>query len=183
MTDSTSAPMSLSAAGPSDVAWMVLRMTVAVGALLFAYFMAPLGDRRHFLLGAAAVGLGVVVFGALFVRQMRQIRRAKHPVLRAVEAIALVATLFVVVMAAVHFGLGQSDPAAYSEELSRLDALYFTVTTLATVGFGDITPVSEVTRSVTTVQMVLGVALLGAGIRVLLGIARMVAEERRGATG
>jgi len=30
--------------------------------------------------------------------------------------------------------------------------------------------------------MVLGVALLGAGIRVLLGIARMVAEERRGGT-
>ena len=179
MTDSPSAPISLSAAGPRDVAWMVLRMTVAVAALLLAYFMAPLDDRQNFVLGVLAVGVGVAVFGGLFVRQMRQIRRAKHPVLRAVEAIALVATLFVVAMASVHYGLGQSDPEAYSEGLSRLDALYFTVTTLATVGFGDITPVSDVTRVVTTVQMVLGVALLGAGIRVLLGIARMVAEERR----
>lgn len=180
MTESTDVPTSPHTAGAADVAKMLVRMTVAVTALLVAYFMAPLESRENFAVQALAVVACVAIFGAIFVRQVRQIRRAKHPVLRAVEATALVATLFVVVAAGVHYGLGRSDPAAYSEVMSRLDALYFTVTTLATVGFGDITPVSEVTRAVTTVQMVLGVALLGAGIRVLLGIARMVAEERRG---
>ena len=99
--------------------------------------------------------------------------------LRAVEAIALVATLFIVAMSGIHYGLATSDADNYSEALSRLDALYFTVTTLATVGYGDITPTSALTRSVTTGQMVLGVALLGAGVRVLLGVAKMVSADRQ----
>lgn len=99
--------------------------------------------------------------------------------LRAVEAIGFVATVFIVAMASIHYSLAAATPSSYSEELSRLDALYFTVTTLATVGYGDITPTSDVTRSLTMLQMVLGIALLGAGIRVLLGMARSVAEDRR----
>ncbi|MCZ3388398.1 MAG: potassium channel family protein [Actinomycetia bacterium] len=59
--------------------------------------------------------------------------------------------------------------------MSRIDARYFTVTTLATVGYGDITPTSGVTRSVTMVEMVLGVTLLGAGIRILLDMAQLIA--------
>ncbi len=67
--------------------------------------------------------------------------------------------------------------------MSRLDALYFTVTTLATVGFGDITPTSDVARAVTTVQMVMGVVLLGVGVRLLVSVAQKAAEERRGSGG
>ena len=100
--------------------------------------------------------------------------------LRAVESIALVGCLFVVVVASIHYSLWLANHDSYSEALSRLDALYFTVTTLATVGFGDITPTSTLTRSVTTVLIVLGVALLGAGVRVLIGVASQVNEERRG---
>jgi hypothetical protein len=154
-------------------------MAIAVTALLAVYFMLPLQNRDNIGVRAIAVIAGLAIFGAIFVRQMRQIRKARFPVLRAVEAIALVATLFIVVMASIHYSLAAATPSSYSEVLSRLDALYFTVTTLATVGYGDITPTSSVTRSVTMVQMVLGVALLGAGIRILMGMARMVAEERR----
>lgn len=156
----------------------LLRTLLAVVALLFVYFLLPLSSRDNVALGATAAVAGLVVFGAIFVRQMRQIRRAEFPVLRAVEAIALVATVFVVFMSSVHYALALYDPSSYSEAMSRLDAMYFTVTTLATVGFGDITPTSSVTRAVTMAQMVAGVALLGAGVRVLLGMARMVAEQR-----
>lgn len=155
------------------------RTALAVGALLFVYFLLPLSSRDNVTLGVVAVVAGGATFGAIFVRQLRQIRKAEYPVLRAVEAIALVATLFVVVMGSVHFALGQSSPDAYSQSMTRLDAMYFTVTTLATVGFGDITPTSQLTRGVTTIQMVLGVALLGAGVRILVGVAQKVAQERR----
>jgi hypothetical protein len=167
------------AAGPRDIAIACGRMGLAVGGLLLAYFMVPLNGGDNVVFGVSAVVLGLVVFAAIFVRQMRRIRVARHPVLRAAEAIALVATLFVVTVASIHYGFSEADAANYSESLDRLDALYFTVTTLATVGFGDITPTATVTRSVTTVQMVLGVALLGAGVRVLLGVAQFVADQRR----
>lgn len=170
-------------AEPRQVAGAVLRIVVAIAALLLVYFQMPLQSGDDVAFGAAAVVVGLAAFGVIFLRQVRRIRSAEHPMLRAVEAVALVACLFIVVMASIHYSLWLADHDSYSESLSRLDALYFTVTTLATVGFGDITPTTAVTRSVTTVQMVLGVALLGAGVRVLLGVASQVSEERRkGAT-
>lgn len=155
------------------------RTALAVAALLTAYFLLPLKSRDNITLGVIAVVVGVTIYAAIFVRQLRQIQQAEYPLLRATEAIALVATLFVVVVASIHYSIGQASPDDYSEVLTRLDALYFTVTTLATVGFGDITPTSEVSRAVTTIQMVAGVALLGAGVRILVGIAQKVAGERR----
>ncbi len=178
MTGEPLSPLVPGAAGPRQVFATLGRIAIAVTALLTVYFMVPLQNRDHVGVRAIAVIVGLTVFGAIFVRQMRQIRKAHYPVLRAVEAIALVATLFIVVVAGIHFTLSTVTPSSYTEVLSRLDALYFTVTTLATVGYGDITPTSGVTRSVTMIQMVLGVTLLGAGIRVSLGIAQMVAKER-----
>jgi voltage-gated potassium channel len=166
-------------AGPRQVAAALLRIVVAVGGLLLVYFQMPLGAGDHIALALVTVAVGLLAFGAIFVRQVRRIRSAEYPMLRAVEGTALVGCLFVVVVASIHYSLWFADHDSYSEALSRLDALYFTVTTLATVGFGDITPTSPSTRAVTTVQMVLGVALLGAGVRILIGVASQVNEDRR----
>ena len=162
------------------IAATVARSSVAMTTLLFAYFMLPMnGDRSSLTKGAVAL-VATTVFLVVFVRQVRRITQARYPVLRAVEALVTVATLFVVVVASVHVALATQNPSAYSEALTRMDGLYFTVTVLATVGFGDITPVSETARIVTTVQMVLGVALLGAGVRLLLAVARGERDRRRG---
>lgn len=179
MSEANAGPLVATGAGPSQVAMTVLRTASAVAVLLGVYFVLPLDGRGSVALRGLVVVVGLAVFGAVFVRQMRQIRDAQYPVLRAVEAIALVATLFVVVISSVHWAIDQATPGSYSEALSRLDSLYFTVTTLGTVGFGDITPTTEATRAVTTVQIVMGVALLGAGIRMMLGVAQRVAEERQ----
>jgi hypothetical protein len=161
------------------VAWALFRTAVATTALLWVYFMLPLSSRDNIALGAVSVGIGLTVFVAFFTRQLRQIRQADYPVLRAIEGIAMVGTVFVILMASIHYALAQVDPSSYSEDLSRLDALYFTVTTIATVGFGDITPTSATTRAVTTGQMVLGFILVGAGVRMLLSVAQQTAAERR----
>jgi voltage-gated potassium channel len=52
--------------------------------------------------------------------------------------------------------------------LTRMDALYFTITVFATVGFGDITPTAQTSRLLVTVQMVLDLVLIGVVIRVFL---------------
>jgi hypothetical protein len=166
-------------AGPSQVLWALARIGGEMASLLLVYFMLPLNDRDNAVLGLVTVAVGLTVFVAIFVRQLRKIRSAEYPILRAVEAIAVVATIFVILMAGVAIAFATADPNSYSEDMSRLDGLYFTVTTLATVGFGDITPTSDASRAFTTFQIVLGVALLGAGVRVLLGVAQRVADDRR----
>ena len=46
------------------------------------------------------------------------------------------------------------------EDMSFIDALYMTVITLTTVGFGDITPMSEAGRWVTVLMILSGIILI-----------------------
>lgn len=46
------------------------------------------------------------------------------------------------------------------EKLSWVDALYFTVITLATVGYGDITPKTELGKLFTVLYVLLGVGII-----------------------
>ena len=50
---------------------------------------------------------------------------------------------------------------------TRTDSLYFSVTTMATVGFGDVHAAGPVARVMVTVQMVFNLIYLGTALRVL----------------
>src|SRR3712207_3805916 len=135
--------------------WLLLlgagRTLLATTAVLVLYFTLPL--TRAFTGGTlVALLLGLVAVGMLVVWQVRVIMRARTPALRAVESLALSLPLFLVLFAAAYVVLADSDPQAFSEPLTRMDCLYFVVTVFATVGFGDIAPVSELARVLTTVR-------------------------------
>jgi voltage-gated potassium channel len=143
------------------------RTLLATTGVLVLYFVLPL-DREFSSRTLVGLVLGVVGVGLLVAWQVRAILRARTPALRAVEAMALTLPLFLVVFAVVYVVLANSDPQAFSEPISRVDGLYFVVTVFATVGFGDIAPVSEVARMLTTVQMVGDLLLIGLVLKVFL---------------
>ena len=58
----------------------------------------------------------------------------------AVEALAAAIPLFLLAFAAAYLRMADADTGAFSEPLSRIDALYFTITVFSTVGFGDRIP-------------------------------------------
>jgi voltage-gated potassium channel len=60
-------------------------------------------------------------------------------------------------------------------------ALYFAVTIFSTVGFGDITPYSDLARITTTIQMLADLAVIAIVIRLILGVATRSTAERQGA--
>ena len=61
---------------------------------------------------------------------------------------------------------------------TRVDAVYFTVTTLSTVGYGDIHAISQAARVVVTVQILFDLMFLGVLVRVFIGAARKRVNER-----
>lgn len=145
----------------------LLRTLLTCAAVLVLYFVLPL-DRTFTAGTLAALAAGVLGMGLLVAFQVRSILRAPHPALRAVEATALSLPLFLLLFAGTYTVLSGTAPAAFTEPLDRLDSLYFVVTVFATVGFGDITPVTPVARALVTVQMVGDLVLIGLVLRAFL---------------
>jgi hypothetical protein len=146
----------------------LLRPTLSAAALFVLYFALPLDNR--FSAGTVVVLFaGLCVLAGLVAVQVRAIVRSPRLRLTAITALAFSIPLFVVLFATAYFLMEQTVSTTFSQPMTRLDALYFHVTVLTTVGFGDIAPHSELARALTTVQMVGGLLLIGLVVRVLLG--------------
>jgi hypothetical protein len=121
-----------------------------------------------------------LVLAALYVRyQVRKVRVSSFPLIRGIEALTVGTVIFVTVFTKAYYTLSVNNPEAFTEPLSYFDAYYFTVTVLATVGFGDIAPVTVTARSVTMLQMVLDLGLLAVGVRIVITEVRRARDRRR----
>jgi voltage-gated potassium channel len=145
----------------------IARTLLTSAGLLVLYFVLPLDEEfsGRTLLALAA---GILAIGLIVGWQVRAILRSRHPALQAVEAVALSLPLFLLLFAGAYVVLSQSDPAAFSEPLSRVDALYFVVVVFSTVGFGDVSAVSELARMLVTVQIVGDLVLIGLVLRLFV---------------
>ena len=157
----------------------VVRGLLISAVLLVLYYVLPL-DREWSV--AVALGLlgGLVVVGAVIIWQVRGILGSPHPVLQAVETLALAIPFYLLLFATAYFVMASSTSGTFTQPLTRTDSLYFSITVFATVGFGDIAPVSEVARLLVSAQMLLDLVLLGGVLRAVVQAARLGAERNRG---
>ena len=143
----------------------------AVGSsavLVTIYYLLPLDHSgRWFAVTALVIGLAVLV--GLVAFQVRAISGSRYPGLRALEALAVTVPLFLLLFASTYLVMAALSARSFSQPLNHTDALYFTVTVFATVGFGDITATAAVARLVVTGQMIIDLIILGLGARVILG--------------
>ncbi|WP_236790920.1 potassium channel family protein [Amycolatopsis sp. GM8] len=144
----------------------VVRPLTTVVVLVVAYYVLPAAARPGGALVLLIGGLGVVA--AMVVWQVRAILRAPYPTLQGVEALALLVPLFLLAFAYTYYALERATPGTFSTTLSRTDSLYFVVTVFATVGFGDITPVTTAARILVTVQMIGDLLVVGLVLRVIV---------------
>jgi len=158
---------------------VALRTAMAVVLLLVAYYQAPLD--RPLTFASAVFFIGALMLGVLVVVvEVRGILASPFPLVKAVRVLALGLPLLLVLFASTYITVDGQQVNAFTEPLSRTDGLYFTVTTFATVGYGDITPVTELARVIVTVQMVVGLVAVGLIAKVVLGAARL-AQQRNSA--
>jgi voltage-gated potassium channel len=140
-------------------------------AVVAGYFLLPMNSDLTTTTVITLAG-GLVAIAALLVWHVSSIVSSPYPRVRAIAALATTIPLFLVVFATSYFVMGRTQPSNFSEHLSRLDSAYFTVTVFATVGFGDIVPKTEVARTVTMVQMLGDIVLVGLVVQVIVGAVR-----------
>jgi voltage-gated potassium channel len=153
------------------------RMTRNGAVLLLVtalYYVVPVGrsaTTASAVLAAVGVLAGAGLLAWLITRQVTEQMRAQDSSV-AVHSLLVLLYLVVAIFALGYYVLERGAPGQFAELHTRTDALYFTVATLATVGFGDVHPVGQVSRALVTVQMAFDLVFVGALVAVLSGIVR-----------
>jgi len=130
---------------------------------------------------AQQVAIFLLDAGLLFEEFFQRLERLVLPVYAFLTFYSLIVVGFAAVykivdrtVAGPHFRLLGEDKA-----ISFADAVYFSVVTLSTVGYGDILPVSQAVRMIAVIEVIFGVTLLLVGLSEIMSYSREV-QARRG---
>ena len=146
---------------------------------LVLYFSLPMDGARWIF--SVGIGLLATVIAVPYaVRRIGKIQASTHPLLEALTVISLLVSMVIVGFAAGYYNLAiRSDQFAGIN--TKLDGLYFTIVTVGTVGYGDITPTGQGARALVSAQIMINLTLIGTVVR-LIGRAasdRRQADDRR----
>lgn len=144
-----------------------IRVLAILGVTLLVYALVPIDGQDAARAAFVAGVIGISALLTVFTWQMSRVSHAQHPALAAVEALSLVFGLFTCFFALVYVSLSTGDVEAFSEPISKTAGIYFTMTVLTTVGFGDITAASDLARVFVTIQMVMGTVLVAVAVKAL----------------
>ena len=171
MTDSAGASPDASRLAqppPGKVVRALLRAVGSTVVLVVIYYLLPLDHSARWTAVAMLV-IGLAGLSALVTFQVRSIIASPFPGLRALEALATSVPFFLLLFASTYVVIAAVSASSFSQPMTRSNALYFTVTVFATVGFGDITATTQAARLVVTAQMIIDLIIIGLGARVILG--------------
>ena len=146
----------------------VLRIVGSTTALVALYYLLPL-DHSSTGTAVTVLVIGLVVFIGLVAFHVRAITRSQFPGLRAIEALAISVPLFVLLFASSYVVMATMSASNFGGRLTHTDGLYFTVTVLSTVGFGDITAKTQAARLVVTGQMIADLVIFALAVKVVVG--------------
>lgn len=167
----------------SAILLSVMRLMLLILVILVLINLLP--EEKD--IRALGIGLSLLVLGSLYgwfvFTAVKRVRRSRFPVIRAAEGMASTVFVFLAVFATIYTFIDSDSNLSFSEDLTPFTALYFAMTVLATVGFGDITPISTVARSFAMVQMALDIVLIGVTVKVFSGAVNKKRQVKNPETG
>jgi len=150
-----------------------VRFLVIFVGVVAVYYWLPHPDKPFDAGDIVVLIVGTAIVISLVVWEIRSITRAKMPQLRAVEAVAMLVPLFFTAYAAIYSTVSDLNPATFSEPMNRTGALYFSIVTLGTVGYGDIAPKTDAARLLVATQILWGLVFVAAVLRLVAGASQL----------
>lgn len=155
----------------------VFRDVGLIGVALVVYLVLPVDFRsgsnvvEHGVVSLVAIGL----VGALVLWQV--LLQVDDPN-RRIDGLLLSLVAGVLVFALAFYRLQLEDGSQFLGMSTRVDALYFTMTTLLTVGYGDINAAGQMARVMVLLQMVFNVVVIATAASTLNSRVRENAARR-----
>ena len=140
------------------------RLGLVFVGLIVAYFAVPVetdAPTWRLVLGVLLTAVAVFLAGWIIVRQVRFQVSGVGRIVR-IQGLLLLLEIVVVAFATAYYMLAESTHDQIAGVDTRLDSLYFTIVTMATVGYGDIHAVGQFARGLVTVQIVFNLIFVGA---------------------
>jgi voltage-gated potassium channel len=151
-------------------------VTLVVGAISFAYPSLELGAvEQGIVLVASMAVIGMAVFLAardvvllqmevaiIFESVTAHLHRLVVPVIAFLSVYSLVVVVFACLIRIAELTTGRPQLALHGQPInaSFTDALYFSVITVSTVGYGDFSPFGSLARALAAFEVVTGLLLL-----------------------
>jgi voltage-gated potassium channel len=140
------------------------------------YFLLPVPHRMRESSWGVIFAIGVIVLGLLMVLLIRRLLHADIDA-RARSLIVLL-TCVVLFFSWANVTLSRI-PGEFADLHTKIDSLYYSVSTLATVGFGDVHATGQLARAAVTLQILFNLVFLGTGITMVTGLWRRQVQARR----
>jgi hypothetical protein len=153
------------------------RLLLPVGVLL-VYFVFPENNQDApvgVLLGAglAALGLAAIAW-VVFTEVQRADKRLQ------LIHLLLALELVVVIFSVAYYWVAVHRTGEFIGLVTRLDALYFSLTTVATVGYGDISAAGQLARTLVSIQLVFNLGFIAAIVGLIQGRLRTPRSQQPG---
>jgi voltage-gated potassium channel Kch len=155
--------------GPQSHSRSAAGTIALIAAATVVYYVLPVPGPMRETSWAVMFFLGAAVLGALILAAvLRLLRAGENARIRGLILLLTLTVLF--------FSWSDESVAAlpnqFAELTNKTDSLYFNISTLATVGFGDVHPVGQLARAAVTVQIVFNLVFLGTAVSLIAGFFR-----------
>ena len=146
-----------------------LRSLLGLAAVLVLYFAVPVDGTKSSVRLALDIGvtlMAIAVVGMVTVREFRRLQLGLDLKFTGAQLL-IVLEIVLVVFSLTYFSLALHGHHEMVGLHTRVDALYFTATTMATVGYGDIHSVGQLARVINTVQLVFNILFIAVFVRLI----------------
>lgn len=152
-------------------------LTVALVLALYSWIPIPQSQESPLGMLIALVMIAVLYLVAAM-WAVGRIGRSRHPLRAGMTVLGVMVTAVVVLFALTYLTMSTHNAGAFNERLDKISALYFTMTILTTVGFGDIHAVTHPAMIAVMIQMVVSLTLITTVARVIVSAARSATRKQ-----
>ena len=144
------------------------RCLVLSVAIFACYFTLPLDSFSFKVQAITRLVVGLFVFAVVLTFLIKRILNADIPQLRAVETLVISLVLFICFYASIYLEISHHTHDTFNKVLTHTSALYFTIVTFGTVGYGDISANTDLARLLVSAQIIIDVVFIAALAKLII---------------
>ena len=154
-----------------------VRLALGLGLLVAIFVLVPVHAQANGTVLARALG-ALALLAALTVGMVRQLRLATVDGDRHIDGLVMAIVTVTLGFALAFYVVDVRDPGQLAGLETRLDAVYFTASTMLTIGYGDVHATGQAARGLVLLQMMFNVIFVAAAAGLLTSRVRRVATAR-----